>query len=62
MAKTYDFLFKLLLIGDSTVGTTCIMCRFAEDTFNFTFISTVGERQGSGLKILGSWFFSFEPL
>jgi len=42
MAKTYDYLFKLLLIGDSGVGKTCILFRFSEDAFNSTFISTIG--------------------
>lgn len=44
MAKTYDYLFKLLLIGDSGVGKTCILFRFAEDAFNQTFISTIGKK------------------
>ena len=26
--KTYDLLFKLLLIGDSGVGKTCILFRY----------------------------------
>lgn len=47
MAKTYDYLFKLLLIGDSGVGKTCILFRFSEDAFNTTFISTIGERKTS---------------
>lgn len=51
MAKTYDYLFKLLLIGDSGVGKTCVLFRFSEDAFNSTFISTIGsgagERPGS---------------
>ena len=34
MAKAYDHLFKLLLIGDSGVGKTCLIIRFAEDNFN----------------------------
>ncbi|CAH1983672.1 unnamed protein product [Acanthoscelides obtectus] len=42
MAKTYDYLFKLLLIGDSGVGKTCVLFRFSEDAFNTTFISTIG--------------------
>ena len=41
--KTYDLLFKLLLIGDSGVGKTCLLCRFSDDAFNTTFISTIGE-------------------
>ena len=49
MAKSYDFLFKLLLIGDSGVGKTCILFRFSEDAFNSTFISTIGEQRSCGL-------------
>lgn len=41
--KTYDLLFKLLLIGDSGVGKTCILFRFSDDAFTSTFISTIGE-------------------
>jgi len=40
--KSYDLLFKLLLIGDSGVGKTCILFRFSDDAFNHTFISTIG--------------------
>jgi Ras-related protein Rab-8A len=40
--KAYDFLFKLLLIGDSGVGKTCVLCRFADDSFSQSFISTIG--------------------
>ncbi|XP_059489171.1 ras-related protein Rab-10 [Neocloeon triangulifer] len=40
--KTYDLLFKLLLIGDSGVGKTCILFRFSDDAFTTTFISTIG--------------------
>ena len=43
MAKqAYDHLFKILLIGDSGVGKTCILCRFSDDSFNASFISTIG--------------------
>lgn len=40
--KTYDLLFKLLLIGDSGVGKTALLFRFSDDAFNTTFISTIG--------------------
>lgn len=43
MAKSYDYLFKLLLIGDSGVGKTSVLFRFSEDAFNTTFISTIGK-------------------
>ena len=49
MAKAYDHLFKLLLIGDSGVGKTCLIIRFAEDNFNNTYISTIGEPTGHTL-------------
>uniref|UniRef100_A0A915A2Q7 Uncharacterized protein n=1 Tax=Parascaris univalens TaxID=6257 RepID=A0A915A2Q7_PARUN len=42
MAHKYDFLFKLLLIGDSGVGKTSIIHRFTEDAFSPTYISTIG--------------------
>ena len=40
--KSYDYLFKLLLIGDSSVGKTAILLRFADDSFSPNFISTIG--------------------
>ena len=37
-----DYLFKILLIGDSGVGKSCLLLRFADDNFNENFISTIG--------------------
>lgn len=52
--KTYDLLFKLLLIGDSGVGKTCVPFRFSDDAFNTTFISTIGKTCGKMVYGLGS--------
>merc|ERR1712216_574849 len=38
----YDHLFKLLLIGDSGVGKSCLLLRFADDVYQESYISTIG--------------------
>ncbi|XP_061345742.1 ras-related protein RABE1c-like [Gastrolobium bilobum] len=38
----YDYLIKLLLIGDSGVGKSCLLLRFTDDSFNTSFITTIG--------------------
>jgi Ras-related protein Rab-1A len=32
--RDYDYLFKLVLIGDSGVGKSCLLLRFAVRTIN----------------------------
>ena len=42
MSKTHDFLIKLLMIGDSGVGKSCLLLRFSDDSFTTSFITTIG--------------------
>ncbi|URD76696.1 ras-related protein [Musa troglodytarum] len=42
MSPEYDYLFKLLLIGDSGVGKSCLLLRFADDSYIESYISTIG--------------------
>lgn len=41
-SKTYDLLIKVLLIGNSGVGKSCLLLRFCQDEFTPSFISTIG--------------------
>ncbi|KAG7806815.1 hypothetical protein KL921_004609 [Ogataea angusta] len=58
-AKTFDKTMKLLLVGDSGVGKSCLLLRFVDDKFNPSFITTIGidfkiktiELNGSKIKL-----------
>ncbi|XP_059796484.1 ras-related protein Rab-43 isoform X2 [Balaenoptera ricei] len=41
--EQYDFLFKLVLVGDASVGKTCVVQRFKTGVFS--------ERQGSTIGV-----------
>ncbi|KAH7547194.1 hypothetical protein FEM48_Zijuj01G0283700 [Ziziphus jujuba var. spinosa] len=59
MTPEYDYLFKLLLIGDSGVGKSCLLLRFADDSYVESYISTIGvdfkirtvEQEGKIIKL-----------
>jgi Ras-related protein Rab-1A len=42
MTNEYDYLFKVLIIGNSGVGKSCLLLRFADDLFSDSYISTIG--------------------
>lgn len=41
--KSYDYFFKLFLIGDLGVGKICILFCFLDDVFNMMFILMIGK-------------------
>ena len=41
-SKQFDYAFKIVMIGDSGVGKSCILLRFADDKFNERFYATIG--------------------
>ncbi|CAD5113390.1 DgyrCDS2562 [Dimorphilus gyrociliatus] len=40
--QNFDYMFKLLIIGNSSVGKTSFLFRYADDKFTQAFVSTVG--------------------
>ncbi|KAM9314380.1 ras-related protein Rab-3D-like [Pholidichthys leucotaenia] len=40
--QNFDYMLKLLIIGNSSVGKTSFLFRFADDSFTSAFVSTVG--------------------
>ena len=42
MSSEYDYLFKILVIGDSGVGKSSMLSQFTDNIFSACFISTIG--------------------
>ena len=40
--QEYDYLFKLLLIGNSSVGKSSLLVRFVDDIWEENFVPTIG--------------------
>ena len=38
----FDYLFKIVIIGDSGVGKTNLLCRFTKNEFNLESKPTIG--------------------
>ena len=42
MSNKYNHLFKLLIIGESGVGKTCLLLRYTDDSFTANHLTTIG--------------------
>ncbi len=40
--KDYDYIFKIVLIGDTCVGKSCILVRFSDDVFVENYVTIIG--------------------
>lgn len=55
MAETFDALMKIVIIGDTSVGKTCLILRYTHDTFRENFLSTIGEREMKTKEVESSY-------
>jgi len=44
MALDFAATYKVLVLGDSNVGKTCIVHRYCDERYYDTYISTIGEK------------------
>jgi len=40
--KEYDHLFKIVIVGDSGTGKSCLLLRFTDNNYSDVYISTIG--------------------
>jgi Ras-related protein Rab-1A len=40
--QEYNYVFKILIVGNSCAGKTNILCRFADNIFHESFLPTIG--------------------
>lgn len=45
MALDFTATYKVLVLGDSFVGKTCIVHRYCDERYYDTYISTIGEQE-----------------
>ena len=42
--KFFDLKFSIIILGDSAIGKSSLVCRFTEDKFHPVFLTTIGEK------------------
>ena len=42
ISQDYDYLFKVLLLGDTDVGKSSLILRYTEETFNSKLVNSIG--------------------
>ena len=55
--QEYDYVFKLLLIGNSSVGKSSLLFRFVENVWDDSFVPTIGVDFVSKCIIINIYFF-----
>lgn len=53
--QDYDSLFKVIIVGTTAVGKSSVLIRYADDEFNSTFVSTIGESYKFDLRPSIRW-------
>ena len=49
----FDYLIKMIIIGDSGVGKTCFLLRFSDDNSTSSHIATIGKAAFLSLTYIG---------
>lgn len=42
MIRDYDYLFKIVIVGNSSVGKSALLRRFVDEEFNESYLATIG--------------------
>ena len=52
IGSKFDMIFKLIIIGDTSVGKTSLLLRFSDDAFNESHLTTIGKFPSKDAKDL----------
>ena len=58
----YNYLFKVVLVGDSGVGKSCLLSRFAWDQFSLESKSTIGVEFATKTLQIGKYLVGSENM